>query len=322
MAVALSELVEKLTSGDKRALARVITIVEDGGPNATSIMREVCKHLENPHVIGVAGPPGVGKSTLIDCLITEYRKMGKRVGVVAVDPTSPLTGGALLGDRVRMQKHGLDDGVFIRSMASRGAMGGLSRAIGAVIHAMDAFGADVIIVETIGRGQLDIDVSNYAHTVVAVLQPFSGDEIQMMKAGLMEVADLFVVNKADLPGAEQTIRMIFDAVRESGRRRGWLPPIVKTSAAMGEGIKEVVEAIERHWKHLVETGLIDERRKRFAKAEIVDIAYQRLRDELSRFASSEEMDGLAERVVYGANPYEVADEVLYLLSERLLSKKP
>jgi LAO/AO transport system kinase len=228
--------------GDRRALARAITVVEDGGKDASRLLREIGPRIGNSFVVGVTGPPGTGKSTLVDRLTEDYRKRGLKVGVIAIDPTSPITGGALLGDRIRMADHITDKGVFIRSMASRGWTGGLSGAVSDVIQVLDAAGMDVILVETVGIGQSDIDIMKVAHVVVVVVMPGMGDDIQASKAGLMEVGDVYVVNKADIPGADATVVDLLSVTRDSKTRS---PSVLKVSALRKEGMETLYRVLER-----------------------------------------------------------------------------
>jgi LAO/AO transport system kinase len=234
-------LVEGVLKGDRRAISKVITIIEDDLPGAAEVYSKLFSKSTPAFVLGIAGPPGAGKSSLINCLIREYRMKGRRVGVVAIDPTSPFTGGALLGDRVRMVDHSLDDGVYIRSMASRGSVGGLSRNARKAIVVLGAAHYDVIILETVGIGQTEMDVIKVADATVMVLMPEMGDSVQAMKAGLMEIGDIFVVNKADLGGADKAAIEIAGMIKE---KDGWKPPVLMTVAKTCSGVRELVEAVE------------------------------------------------------------------------------
>jgi LAO/AO transport system kinase len=245
-------MVEGILSGDVISLARAISAVENDPQAASQIVQEVYSKTGNAHVIGFTGPPGAGKSSLVGALIGQFRSIGASVGVVAVDPTSPFTGGAILGDRIRMQSYGTDPGVFIRSMATRGHLGGLSRATGDAIHILDASGKDIILVETVGSGQSEVDVMKFAHTVVVVLAPGLGDEVQVIKAGIMEIADIFVVNKADHEGAERTATAV-EMLIES-KKDGHKPAVFKTVATKGEGVADVFCGIRDHGSQLKVAG--------------------------------------------------------------------
>ncbi len=235
------KLAAQVVKGDRRAVAKAITLVENGGPGANALLKVVGAKVGHAFVLGVTGPPGTGKSTLIDRIAEEYRKKGLKVGIVAIDPTSPLTGGALLGDRVRMTDLTEDEGVYIRSMASRGWAGGLSAAVSDVIQILDASGMDLLMVETVGTGQSDTDIVRVAHMVAVVLMPGMGDDVQASKAGLMEIGDVYVVNKCDLPGANDTATDILSMVRE---RKAGAAPVLRTSATKNEGVEDVVHAVE------------------------------------------------------------------------------
>ena len=249
------ELLQRFAAGDKRALARAITLVENGAPEAPGIMREIFAKTGNAHVVGVTGAPGVGKSTLVDRLAVEYRGRGRTVGIIAVDPTSPFTGGAVLGDRIRMQKGAADEGVFIRSLAARGHLGGVSLATGDVIKVMDAFGMDMVIVETVGAGQSEVDIMGLVHTTLVVTIPGMGDDIQAIKAGILEIGDLFVVNKADRDGADRTV-MELEVMLDMNPHQGpWRPPVLKTTARDNVGISDLVDGIERHLEPVSYTHL-------------------------------------------------------------------
>lgn len=248
---------EEVLKGDVRATARLIRRIDDGDREVFSELAELYPHAGNAHVIGFTGSPGVGKSTVVDGIVSRFRRDGKTVGVLAIDPTSPFTGGAILGDRVRMQRHFLDEGVFIRSLATRGKFGGLTRSTADAIIVLDAMGKDVIIVETVGVGQDEVDIVHSAHTTVLVTIPGMGDDIQAIKAGLMEIGDLFVVNKADRPGTAKTVREIRFMLHMSSERHktsGWAPPVMETVAIEEKGLDELYQAIIDHKKFLAERG--------------------------------------------------------------------
>ena len=310
------ELVERLRGGDGRAVARLISLVEDGGRDE---LREVADAL-NPstgqaEVIGLTGSPGVGKSTLCDELVAAYRQAGRTVGVLAVDPSSPFTGGALLGDRVRMQRHALDDGVYIRSMATRGRLGGLARATPQAVRVLDAAGCELILVETVGVGQAEVEVAGLADTTLVVLAPGFGDAVQVAKAGILEVADLFVVNKADNDGAGNVARDLRQMMH-LGEARPWSVPVAMTVAERGEGIDELVESIAAHRAHLESSGELEHRRKRRAGREVEEIAMADLRTELGGLGRGEALDGLAEQVAAGKlGPYAAAEQLLRQVKE-------
>jgi LAO/AO transport system kinase len=274
-----AELAEKLLQGDKRALARAISLVENDDPEGWALVREIYPRTGKAAVVGFTGPPGVGKSTLIGALTTRYRKQDRQVAVLSIDPSSPFTKGALLGDRIRLTEHFLDPGVFIRSMANRGALGGLSEACLQAALLMDASGKDVVLLETVGVGQAEVDIIDHADTVVLALMPGSGDSIQALKAGVMEIPDVIVVNKSDHPLTDTMIREI-RGVLSLGPQEGWRVPIVKTEASRGEGIEELATAIEAHRIHIESEGTLAERRRRNLMNEVLALAAGRLRRRL------------------------------------------
>lgn len=256
------DISKRIAEGDILAASQLMRDVEDRIPTALEILKEVYRHTGNAYIIGITGAPGSGKSTLVDMMVDAFRKEGKRVGVVAVDPSSPFSGGAMLGDRIRMQRHATDEGVFIRSLATRGYLGGLSRATYDIINVMDAMGKDVILVETVGVGQDEVDIVHTAYTSIVVLVPGMGDEIQAIKAGIMEIGDIFVINKCDREGTDKTEQDIRLALKIGGNRGdGWDPPIFKTEAISGKGIAEVVSGVNRH-KHVLQQGHGFEKRLR------------------------------------------------------------
>jgi LAO/AO transport system kinase len=312
----VGELTERLRAGDGRAVARLISLVEDG---ARGQLSEVADAL-NPgtgqaEVIGLTGSPGVGKSTLCDALVAAYRQAGRTVGVLAVDPSSPFTGGALLGDRVRMQRHALDDGVYIRSMATRGQLGGLAWATPQAVRVLDAAGCEVILIETVGVGQAEVEVAGLADTTLVVLAPGFGDAVQVAKAGILEVADLFVVNKADRDGAGNVARDLRQMLH-LGEARPWSVPVLLTVAERGEGIDQLVATIAKHRAHLESSGELERRRRGRAAREIEEIALADLRVELGKLGHGEALDSLAEQVAAGKlGPYAAAVQLLVLVKE-------
>jgi LAO/AO transport system kinase len=251
-------LAERILQGDIRAAARLMRDVDDGFPSAIQELKVLYPHTGTAYIIGITGPPGAGKSTLTDQITAAFRKAGKRVGIVAVDPTSPFTGGAILGDRIRMNRHADDEGVFIRSLATRGALGGISHSTGEVVNIMDAMGMDIVIIETVGVGQDEIDIVRMAHTTAVVMVPGLGDDIQAIKAGILEIADVFVVNKADREGADRTSRELSVMLEMGNRCEGeWLPKVLKTEASRGVGIDELVAEFGEHRRWLFDSGTID-----------------------------------------------------------------
>ncbi len=304
--------IERARAGDARSVARLISLVENGAPELRPIMKALAPLTGNAQVIGLTGAPGVGKSTVTGALVGAYRDQGLRVGVLAIDPSSPFTGGALLGDRVRMQDHATDQGVFIRSMGSRGHLGGLAAATPQALRVLDAAGCDVILVETVGVGQAEVEIASLADTTLVAVAPGMGDAIQAAKAGILEIADLFVVNKADKPGAQETVRdlrtMLGMAERGEG---GWKPPIVTTTATAKEGIAELVQRIGAHWDWLTGTGERTRRRQERACGEITALALAVLRQRMGGLPGDSLLAELAGRVVSGGiDPYAAADELV------------
>ena len=307
------DLVARLEQGEARAVARLISLVEDASPALREVMALLAPRAGHARVVGLTGPPGVGKSTSTNALVAAYRRRGMKVGVLAVDPSSPFSGGALLGDRVRMQDHATDNGVFIRSMASRGHLGGLSWATPQALRVLSAAGCDVVLVETVGVGQAEVEVASLADTTLVLLAPGMGDGIQAAKAGILEVADVFVVNKADRDGADSVVRDLRYMLSLGDRRtdEGWRVPIVKTVASRSEGADEVVEQIERHGGWLVDNGQLEVRRRRRAADEVEAIALTNLRERIGDLSGSESLALLAGRVVSGElDPYTAADELV------------
>ncbi|MEU8954585.1 methylmalonyl Co-A mutase-associated GTPase MeaB [Streptomyces sp. NPDC048518] len=311
-------LVAQAREGRPRAVARLISLVEGASPQLREVMAALAPLAGNAYVVGLTGSPGVGKSTSTSALVSAYRRTGKRVGVLAVDPSSPFSGGALLGDRVRMSDHASDPGVYIRSMATRGHLGGLAWAAPQAIRVLDAAGCDVILVETVGVGQSEVEIASQADTSVVLLAPGMGDGIQAAKAGILEIGDVYVVNKADRDGADATAREL-NHMLGLGESRGpgdWRPPIVKTVAARGEGVDEVVEALEKHRAWMEERGVLGERRVARASREVETIAVTALRERIGSLHGDLRLSALAERIVAGElDPYTAADELVEGLTE-------
>jgi len=307
----------KIREGDVRTASRLIRNLEDDLPEAKSAIKRIFPHTGRAHVIGLTGSPGAGKSTLVDALISSFRKKERTVGVLAVDPTSPFTGGAILGDRIRMQRHAEDPGVFVRSLATRGALGGLSKAVGDAVHVLDVMGKEIIMVETVGTGQQEVEIINHSHTVIVVLVPGMGDEIQAIKAGIMEIADIFVINKADRDGATQLYSeltaMLNMAPEFTG---GWRLPIIRTgnvfdSGPFGESMEELAAAIAEHYRRLVEKDLLGDRMRRKTLVEINEALRDAILEPILKdLTESGEMDRIAGRLLRKeSDPYTIAEEV-------------
>ncbi|MDC5698120.1 methylmalonyl Co-A mutase-associated GTPase MeaB [Intrasporangium calvum] len=306
-------LVESARAGSPRAVARLISLVEDGHPALREVMATLAPHTGKAWVIGLTGSPGVGKSTSTTMLVGAFRARGLRVGVLAVDPSSPFSGGALLGDRIRMQDHALDPEVYIRSMASRGHLGGLSWSTPQAIRVLDAAGCDVVLVETVGVGQSEVEIAGLADTSVVLLAPGMGDGIQAAKAGILEIGDVFVVNKADRDGADATVRDLRHMISLGDRTEPglWRPPVIKTIAAQQVGVDEVMEALDKHWAHIDDNGDLRRRRERRAADEIESIALASLRARFGHVGGHHGLGTLAAQVVEGAtDPYTAADTLV------------
>jgi len=315
--VDVPDLVERALDGEQRAVARLISLVEDASPHLQEVMAALAPHTGRARIIGLTGSPGVGKSTSTAALVTAYRSQGRRVGVLAVDPSSPFSGGALLGDRVRMQDHATDPGVFIRSMASRGHLGGLAWATPQALRILDAAGAEMILVETVGVGQAEVEVASLADTTIVLVAPGMGDAIQAAKAGILEVADVFVVNKADRDGADNAVRDLKNMLSYGdGPHGAWRPPIIKTVAARQEGIEDLLAALEAHHDWLESSGELSRRRTARAAAEVEAIALEELRGRFGDLHGSVALPALAGRVVRGElDPYAAAAELVASVTE-------
>ena len=313
----MSSIAEKVIAGDIRAVARLIRDIDDGMPEVREILKELYPSTGKAYVIGITGAPGVGKSTLVDQMLNHIRKGNKTVGVLAVDPTSPFSGGAILGDRVRMQRHSMDEGVFIRSMATRGHFGGLTQSTRSAIDVLDAMGKDYIIVETVGVGQDEVDVVKSAHTTVIVVIPGMGDDIQAIKAGILETGDIFLINKADREGSDKTmsdLRLMTDMDKKKYEGGKWKPPILKVQAVFDTGIREFLEEIEKHRQYLIETsdGLQFRRKRNRVQDELTEMVKNRLIEEvLENLTETGEFDRAVDSIVEGKlDPYSACDNLV------------
>lgn len=308
----MKELVSKMLAGDKLSLARLITLVENESPRVPGIMAAIYSCTGRACCIGITGPPGGGKSTLVDKLTSVARGKGLEVGIIAVDPTSPFSGGAVLGDRIRMQQHYLDEGVFIRSMATRGSQGGLPRTAGSVIKLLDAFGKDVIFVETVGVGQTELDIMETVDTVIVILVPEAGDTIQTMKAGLLEIADIFVVNKADRPGADYLVAELEIMLHQSPKQSWWQVPVIATQAINDIGTKELYQHIEHHYQALEQSGKLALRRRQQRKADLFRTIEHRIMAQVVELIERDgQLTSYLEKVERGeVDPYSAAREIL------------
>jgi LAO/AO transport system kinase len=303
-------LINDALKGDIRAAARLMTLLEQESPQAIAAMRSIYPRSGKAHTIGVTGAPGSGKSTLVDKLAAQYRSLDRTVGIVAVDPSSPFSGGAILGDRIRMQNHFLDEGVFIRSMASRGSLGGLSKMTHRIVAAMDAMGKDVVMIETVGVGQEEVDVVGLAQTTVVVTVPGLGDDVQAAKAGIFEIADIMVVNKGDMEGADRSVTELQAYLKLAPEQPEWEVPVLKVSAKFEEGLGELVDAIERHHEYVRTGTRFQEKRRKVAQAELEQILKDALySDVVESIGGSlkEHLDRIAAREI---DPYSAAEEIM------------
>ncbi|MFW9873585.1 MAG: methylmalonyl Co-A mutase-associated GTPase MeaB [Candidatus Thorarchaeota archaeon] len=327
-----SDLIEKLLQGNTRAAARLITIAENDIEAAEGIINAIYKNTGNAYILGITGAPGTGKSTFISTLIKNFIDQGKKVGIICVDPTSPLTGGALLGDRIRMKQHFSLNNVFIRSMANRGQLGGLSRATEDTIKILDAYGCEIIIIETVGVGQSEVDIFKSAHTVVVLLVPGLGDDIQAIKAGIMEITDIFVINKMDLPGADKKVSEIMqmleyrksykyiskDFDKNYTKINQWTPEITKVNSKTGENFDELLELIKKHKRFLEDSGIISNYMKNRIKSETIQILKHKLTKKAEELINSnEKIEAFLERAIKKSlDPYSLAGEILKLFFEK------
>lgn len=310
----MAELVNGVLNGKRRELARLISLIENEDVDAIEALSQLYRHTGKAHIVGVTGPPGSGKSSLVTRLTTEFRNRKNTIGIVCVDPTSPFTGGALLGDRIRMQEHSFDKSVYIRSMGTRGHLGGLARATSDAVRAIDAFGKEIIFVETVGAGQAEVEIIDIAHTIVVTDVPGSGDDIQAIKAGIMEIADIFVVNKMDLPGADKKVSEINAMLDIDSREKLWRPPVILTNCRTGEGVPELTEKILEHHQFLKESGLLQQKGLKRSRDELQELMRYKLTRELYQ-----KLEGRPE---YEAAIKKIADrkEDPYTVAERLIAE--
>ena len=307
----MQQLVAELLDGNRRAAARLISLVENDDPQKRELLKDIYPHTGKAYVIGVTGAPGSGKSSLVDWLLKLIRKDGLTVGVIAVDPTSPFSGGAILGDRIRMQDHALDPDIFIRSMGTRGSLGGLSRATREAIQVLDAFGKDIILIETVGVGQSEVDIVKTADSTLVVLTPAGGDSVQTIKAGIMEIADIFAINKSDLPGAERTTTEI-NLMLDMKKNEPWRPPVIQTVSVSNEGIEELWQALQKHREYMEQSGRLLEIRRERVKRELTEqveyLVKNKIWDEVKEHL---EFESLVENIVQRRqDPYSTAANLL------------
>jgi LAO/AO transport system kinase len=309
----MMDLTDRILKGDIRAAARLMRDIDDEIPSAREELKRIYPHTGRAYILGITGSPGTGKSTLVDKIVQVFREQGKTVGIIAVDPTSPFTGGAILGDRIRMQRHSTDEGVFIRSLATRGHLGGISKSTNDIVDVLDAMGKDIVIIETVGVGQDEVEIVRTAHTTIVVLIPGMGDEVQAIKAGILEVGDIFVVNKADREGADKTVREIEVMLDMNTYPEGhWRPRVYKTQAIHNIGIKELVEGIEGHRAFLIESGRIEKQiKERIRQKFIHELQSRLLREVLERIESLSSLDEIVKMLMEKKeNPYTQVEHVL------------
>jgi len=315
----VTDLVNGVLSGKRRELARLISLIENEDGDATEALIQLYKHTGKAHIIGVTGPPGSGKSSLVTKLTAEFRKRENTIGIVCVDPSSPFTGGAFLGDRIRMQEHSLDNEVYVRSMGTRGHLGGLARATSDAVRAIDAFGKDIIFVETVGAGQSEVDVIDVAQTVIVTDMPGSGDDIQAIKAGIMEIADIFVVNKMDLPGAERKVTEINAMLDIDPSEKDWRPPVILTNSRSGEGVTELADKILEHLQFLKDSGQLEQKGLKRSRDELQELMRYKLTRELyQKLEGQPEYEAAIKKIATRKeDPYSVAERLIaeFLFSE-------
>jgi LAO/AO transport system kinase len=292
-----------------------MTLVDDGAREGKEAIIQLFPKTGHAHIVGITGAPGVGKSSLIGAMTKKLREKGRTVGIIAVDPTSPFSGGALLGDRIRMQDHFMDEGVFIRSLASRGSVGGLSKSVNNMIRLLDAFGRDLIIVETTGAGQAEVDVVKVAHSVIVILSPGYGDVIQMLKAGIIEIGDVFVINKSDMEGAHRALEGLMSVLELSQQKEGWKPPIIETVATAQKGITELVESIDQHKEYLEKTKLLHVRESRRVEFELISLINERVYEKIKESnVGGENLKTIVSKILSKQlNPYSAAEKIISAL---------
>jgi LAO/AO transport system kinase len=317
--MSVADLVNGVLNGKRRDLARLISLIEDEDADASEALSQLYKHTGKAHIIGVTGPPGSGKSSLVTKLTTEFRKRDNTIGIVCVDPSSPFTGGALLGDRIRMQEHSLDKEVYVRSMGTRGHLGGLARATSGAVRAIDAFGKDIIFVETVGAGQAEVEVIDIAQTVIVTDVPGSGDDIQAIKAGIMEIADIFVVNKMDLDGADKKVTEINAMLDIDPREKPWRPPVLLTNSRTGDGIPELADKLLEHLQFLKKSGLLEEKGLTRSRDELQELmSYKLTRELYQKLEGQPEYEAAIKKIASRKeDPYSVAERLIaeFLFSE-------